>query len=659
MKENSSIARRADIQSLRALAVGLVIATHAGFPWLAGGYVGVDVFFVLSGYLISGVILREVDTNGYFDPWLFYARRLKRLLPAMLVVTLGSSALAWVALSPQRQISDAAAGQAASLWLSNFYFATRTINYFSAGEQNNLFLHTWSLSVEEQFYLVWPSILLFLYGVWNWQSRPKNYRRLYRGLCLTAVVSLVLAIYLARYQVEDGFYLMPSRVWEFALGALTYLLRHACDTGQIEWLNRLRGHSLLNVVGWMSILLAAALYDQELRYPGLWALIPCLGAILVLLDAPEKQRRNIISDIALRQPILQFIGNISYSLYLWHWPVLVLGIAIFGSSPGTRFNLIALCILLAATAHYAVELPIHRSPINNKLNVLLLSGGAMALAFFMMSMWSREAENLVNNSEQVKFQASRFDIPEIYSQGCDTWHYSAEVSACIRGPADAKHTVVMFGDSALAQWFPAISQIYLEKQDWRLVVLTKSACPATLVSYYYDKIKSNYDICDLWRQRAIDYIVNLRPNIIIMGSRDYDFSPVQWTTGTRAILDRLAPATKSIFIISPTPDLGFDGPNCLSKETNIPPWMPNKRRCETPLSPLKHSRALLALQESARNYPNVSVLDLDNLVCPDRICRARIPAAIVFRDNQHLTASFVQYLTPALQRVIENTDTRR
>ncbi|MDD4885636.1 MAG: acyltransferase [Thiomonas sp.] len=234
MSQNSSapraaLSRRTDLQSLRALAILIVVAAHAHIPGMQGGYVGVDVFFVLSGFLISGLILHEVETTRRFNAWAFYARRLKRLLPALLVVLLLVSATAWLLASPLQQREDAAAGQAAALWLSNFYFSARIINYFSAGLGGNLFLHTWSLAVEEQFYLIWPWMLLFLLGVWSWQGAPFSRKRLAIGLAFLAVASLLLGAYWSNTAVEAGFYLMPGRMWEFALGALIFLLRQALD----------------------------------------------------------------------------------------------------------------------------------------------------------------------------------------------------------------------------------------------------------------------------------------------------------------------------------------------------------------------------------------------------------------------------------------------
>ena len=644
---------RADIQSLRALAVALVVAAHAKVPWLSGGYVGVDVFFVLSGYLISGLILREIEISGSFDPWRFYARRLKRLLPAMLLVTLVTGGIAWITISPQQQLDTSAAGQAAALWLSNFYFATRAINYFSSGIQGNLFLHTWSLSVEEQFYLAWPWLLLFLYGHWKWQGATVSYMRLASGLGMLALLSLLLAIYWAYESVENGFYLMPGMAWEFAIGALVLLLRQRSESGRIAWLERWRGRSILNSVGWLSILFAAVAYNDNLRYPGVWALLPCIGAALALLDAPKRQPNSVMSRLLLRQPILQFLGNISYSLYLWHWPVLNLGNQVFGTSLAIQLGLVSLCLILATATYYLLENPIHRAPIGSSASVLVTSLSFIAFGFFAMTTWEKAAEELLNGPETARIQAARFDIPELYSSECDTWHHSAKVSPCIFGHGNASKTVVMIGDSALAQWFPAISDIFLRRTDWRVIVLTKSACPASQVSYYYDRIKANYDICDAWRQGALEFIAQQRPDLVIMGSRNYPFTPEQWITGTETVLKRLTPVAGSVIIMSPTPDLGFDGPNCLTMKANVPTWMPHHGRCETRLDLPSSPGIRQLLAKAASPYSNVGVIDLSESVCPNATCRARLSGDIVFRDSQHLTASFVLSLASVFEQALD------
>lgn len=649
---------RADIQSMRALAVGLVVAAHANLPWLPGGYVGVDVFFVLSGYLISGLILRELQLTGSFDPWRFYARRQKRLLPAMLLVIISTAIAAWAILSPLQQTGETAAGQAATIWLSNFYFATRAIDYFSSGMYGNLFLHTWSLAVEEQFYLIWPWLLLFFFGAWQWQGKPFSYRRLISCLLLVTATSLATAIYCAEFHVEDGFYLMPARAWEFALGSLTYLLRNACQLGHFRRLDSLRGRSILAATGWICILTAAVLYSDNLRYPGAWALLPCLGATLILLDAPEKNPSAFFSRWILHQPLLLFIGDISYSLYLWHWPVLKVGTQVFGSEPIPRLALVITCLILASITYIAIERPIHRAPLRNKAGVLIGSVLAMMASFFAMSLWQNAAVDLLNKPEQAHLRTTRFDIPDIYSRGCDTWLHSAKVIPCTKGSATATRTVVMFGDSTLAQWYPAIEEIFRHRPGWRLVILTKSACPASQISYYYARIKASFEICDRWRQQAIEHIVQMRPDIVMMGSQNYDFSSAQWIAGTNLVLERLSPVAKSVVVLSPTPNLGFDGLNCLSMALNVPEWISQNARCATKIHLLKPT-ILEILREATRPYPNVHAIDLSETVCPNATCRARDERGIIFRDNQHLTASFVRTSAPELERALRHAGALR
>jgi len=648
-----SLAHRPDVQSLRALAVGLVVAAHARVPWLAGGFVGVDVFFVLSGYLITGLILRDFELHGRFDAGNFYARRLKRLLPALLLVIAAAGVVGSVSTSPQQQVSDAVAGQAAAVWLSNFHFATRSIDYFASDAQGILFLHTWSLAVEEQFYLVWPWLLLFSYGFWKWQGAPRSRRRLAAGLAAVFALSLLLALVWARDDPASGFYLMPGRAWEFALGALTLLLQRHLESGHCPRLEALRGRSLFNAAGIALIAIAAITYSENLRYPGTWALVPCLGAVLVLLDAPAKQPGALLSRLLLQQRQLQFVGDISYSLYLWHWPVLILGTLVFGATPAVRTTLVALCVVLAAASYRYVENPIHRAPLASPRGVFAASAVAIIAAVGGGIYWERRTENWLQGSELAAIQAVRFDLPEIYSGKCDTWIHSAAVTPCMFGPADAKRTVVLFGDSALAQWLPAVQEIFLRRPGWRVVVVTKSACPASRVSYYYDRIKARFDICDRWRDDAVDQIAQMRPDLVIMGSRTYAFSEEEWRLGTRRVAERLAPAAGALAIINPTPDPGFDGPNCLATEIAIPAWMPHHRPCRAAVDRQPLSRLRLTLEEAVHDFPNAAVIDLGDAVCPDAICRARIDGTIVFRDNQHLTAAFVRTLAPALEGALQ------
>lgn len=218
----SGIAYRPDIEGLRAVAILLVVAAHAGIPWFQGGFVGVDVFFVLSGYLISGLLISEIRQSGRLDIVAFYVRRMRRLGPAMLLMLLVISLLAVILLPAPRQLVQTYAATSAALWVSNFYFAFADIDYFSASAVENLFLHTWSLGVEEQFYLIWPMLLLALLGRRGGGAGKRVTAQ--AAMLVIAAASLVGCVLLSQAAPKLGFYMMPARIWQFALGALVWIV---------------------------------------------------------------------------------------------------------------------------------------------------------------------------------------------------------------------------------------------------------------------------------------------------------------------------------------------------------------------------------------------------------------------------------------------------
>lgn len=655
MTKQISRPKRNDVQSLRAFAIALVVASHAEIRGVQGGFVGVDVFFVLSGYLISGLILAELEATKTFNVWRFYANRFKRLLPALLCMLFATSGIAYLLANPWQQVHDAATAQAAALWLSNFYFVGRTIGYFSSGLDAYLYLHTWSLAVEEQFYLFWPWLIMFLLAVWRWQASTFNWRRLVGGLVLIFGLSLAVQVYLSYSAPEAGFYLMPGRVWEFTLGIFAYLVRKACQSGKCPWFDTLRGRSLLNSIGILSILTAALWYSESLRYPGLWGLLPCVGTFLLLVDAPERQESSTVSRLLLQRRGVLFLGDISYSLYLWHWPLLKLGTEAFGNAPEIRGGLICLSLVIATLAYKWIENPLHRMIISRSAAVGVAALAGMVIASFSFSVWEDAARDLTQTPVQRQLQFAKLDIPDIYERGCDTWFHSADLSVCSYGSNDTKRTAVLFGDSVAAQWFDAIKKEYVESRGWKLVVLTKSSCPVEEVSFYYARIKSTYTVCDEWRKKAIRYINQLHPDVVIMGSSNYGFSQQQLRIGIEATLRSVSTSTGSVVVIAPTPHLGFDGPVCLSKNVNRPAWLSMQEPCVTALDRDNQVFVKESLQTGASRFPNVRVIDFDELVCPGQTCRAMINNTIVYRDSLHLTGTYVRLISSAFSRIVAGT----
>lgn len=304
------MAYRAEIDGLRAIALIPVVLFHAGFEWFSGGYVGVDVFFVISGYLITSIILQEKET-GNFSFANFYERRARRILPALFFIMLVCIPFAWFLLLPHELIDFGKSLMATSLFSSNILFWLES-DYFAADAELIPLIHTWSLAIEEQFYLFFPLIMIFFWALGK--------RRLFWTLSIIAIVSFALSEWGWRHFPEANFYLLPSRAWELMIGALIafYLFQNEQPKGAIGELSSILGLSL--------ILLAVFFLDKTHPFPSLYALLPGIGTALVILFT---HRETLVYRL-LSWKVLIFIGLISYSAYLWHQPLFVF----------TRLNLI-------------------------------------------------------------------------------------------------------------------------------------------------------------------------------------------------------------------------------------------------------------------------------------------------------------------------------
>lgn len=632
---------RKDIEGLRAVAILLVVCAHAGVPWLAGGFVGVDVFFVLSGYLITGLLLREFDATGRIGFAAFYARRLQRLLPGLLLLVACTAIAAMLLLAPFEQLPQARAAASAATWTSNFLFALQKLDYFGPAADTNLFLHTWSLGVEEQFYLLWPAWMLLLLGVGAKRARGGNHRRLALGMVAIVGACLLLSIWLTYTRPQLGFYMVFSRGWQFALGALAF----QCFDGRTPG----RGERIASWLGLAAIVAAALVLDDRTPYPGYWALLPSLGTA-ALLVAGRAQGSDIRPATLLATPPLQGIGRISYAWYLWHWPVLLLGATLFPVADGWHRAMLAMASLALAAVSYAlVESPLRRSAWLRKRPRFVLGAGVLAITLVAIASiaWVVTANEWSRSAGQQRYAKIRADLPAIYAMGCDEWYHSAEVRACLFGREDAPHTAVLMGDSVAGQWFPAVRQ-HFDKPGWRLVVITKSSCPMVDKPIFYARIGREYTECQQWRNDAIAVLPGLHPDVILFSSvPTYALTTADWRDGTSRVLAAISQSGARIGVLAPTPVLPFDGPACLARRDWRRKWISMADSCLSPAgNQVRSVRAALAVAV-ARN-PQARLLDLDAAVCPDGTCRAERDGITVYRDNQHVTAAFMTTLAPAL-----------
>jgi peptidoglycan/LPS O-acetylase OafA/YrhL len=646
---NSSVVRKAilefhpHVEGMRALAILLVVAAHAGVPGMAGGIIGVDVFFVISGYLISALLTIEAVHAERIDFKGFYARRLRRLLPALLLVLTATGLMAALLMPRSTHPEISLAGASATLWLANLYFAFVRLDYFGIDAGGNPFLHMWSLGVEEQFYLVWPVLIAWM------AVRAEGTRQIVLRLrwVLAGALVLSLAAFLwlsATPYALQAYYLMPLRVWQFALGGLVWL---ACSRSK-ESCGSVRHPAMFALAGYVAIIVATYTPDAHAGLPEWRALSASIGAAL-LLAAGISAGPPLLMRLLTALPMLA-IGRVSYAWYLWHWPVLVLGQIYFVDADlGIRILLAMVAWALAVLTQRFVETPLRnrQSLLARPGRFILASLLAMAIVTTAFLRWHENAQVwLAAEVEKNRYLAFRWDVPRIYAYGCDDWFHSADLKICRFGTVDGKKTAVIMGDSVGLHWFPALEALFTE-QGWTLLVITKSSCPMVDEPVFYPRIKRYFTECAEWREKAVKAIAALRPDMVLLGSSfGYGFDAAQWKAGTRRLLERLSPATQQLYVIRATPVLPFDGLECLAARAAGSPSMPAD--CVSEWDDRTNEQVWGWIGVAAHGFDNVKLLDLNDLVCPDRRCSAERDGRVVYRDKQHITASFSASLAEAV-----------
>lgn len=647
------LAYQNELQGLRAIAVIAVILAHAKIGLFSGGFIGVDIFFVLSGYLISKILILENQCDGTVNLLNFYSRRIKRLLPSLTLMIVMTTLLSSYLLPKADFLVLTSSWLSALTWTSNFYFALENVDYFATSVSKDIFLHTWSLAVEEQFYLLWP--LLFISGTLRIATNSKTSTvgrpSFFKVILILALLSFLAMLYLIKTNPHHAYYLMPSRIWQFCFGAFVAIIHIRSDNPQVLSTTNANLASTAGIIGLTTLGGGIVGLNANLTYPGFWALIPSVGTALIIWSC-NQNKTGLVAHI-LSHPVLVWIGDRSYSLYLWHWPILVLGFILYPEPNLNHLLLFVLCFVLISMLNYRlVEIPFwkgkfsRKSPLKTILIALLATAIAVSLTLKERSNISKKI-SMANNEMALTINRARSDLPAIYSLGCDTWYSDAEVMPCITNDGNEKSkTIVFLGDSAGGQWIPAILSIY-KSPEWRVVILTKSACAIVDEDYYYERIGKEYKVCRQWRDAAIESIEKYNPNTIIVGSSsNYSFSKTQWLEGSQRIFNDLSIISEKVIVLAPTPILSFNAPNCLlDHQTELSEVIHGTSSYKQFCSEENKSNSKLVgqyLTHAMATHPNVKLLNLNDLVCPNNICSSfNKSAEFVYRDSQHLTASFV------------------
>ena len=638
---------RPDIEGLRAIAVALVVLYHADISWLAGGYIGVDVFFVVSGFLITGLLVGELRERGTFSLAAFYARRMRRLLPASVLVLVATVVMVKLLLPPLASVGLRRDAMATALYASNVNFAIEGTAYLSDTAPSPL-LHYWSLAVEEQFYLCWPLLLLV-----SWKLR-----RAALGLVVgvVGVASLVVSIVLTAENQPYAFFLLPARAWELAVGAGLAL--------SIRRLRRLPAPVATALVwlGVAGIVAAALVYDARTPFPGTAALLPVLATAAVVAGGAVRPARLLAT-----QPFVG-IGRISYSLYLWHWPLLVIPAAYREDelSPAARAGLVALSVALAAITYALVEdrfrnLPAlvrsHRASfaMGGVLTVVAVVAGYVGGVLPALDAGRPAAAagtiDYVPSDLRPSLRGAFDDVPETWRNGCHADIPDRTPKGCLYGDPDSSTTVVLFGDSHAASWFPAF-QAAADDAGWRLLTLTKSGCPSAAVSQWRSEVGRTYTECDDWRDASLARIAEERaPIVVLAGSRtsNVDVSEeeleVAWRAGYAETIAAL-PEDATPVLLADTPIAESNVPICLSGHLRDIEACALDRRDTV-------DDEFNDLERAIARDTGATFVDTIPWVCADFPCPVIRGDLLVLRDTNHLSSPFSASLAPRVIAELE------
>lgn len=698
---------RPDIEGLRAVAVLAVVLFHAAVPGWNGGYVGVDVFFVISGFLITGLLWREMSATGSVRLRKFYGARARRLLPASALVGVVTMVAAAVLLPPLQVASVLRDGVLSALYVSNYRFMQEGVDYFNADRHlaPSPFLHYWSLGVEEQFYLVWAPLLL---GV-AWLVRTAATRRKRTGsakwrvrrlpfliaLTLVTIVSFAMSVALTSVSPTAAFYSLPTRAWQLALGGLV-----ALTVGQ--W--RRLPPPAAGLMGWSGlilILLACTQFSPAIPYPGTAALVPTLGAVLVIAAGCATPTRNCGRLLAVAP--VRAVGRISYSWYLWHWPVLIFAPMVTGHTLGLLGRVTAALVAagLAWLTLRFVENPLRFAPnIRRSPRRSLVLGGAVTAAAVVTGLILIHAipqpvgrgvpatplnvatTRLPAGADRAAYESaiaeafaqvraavaasarltavpSNLDPPlveaeneetSVYLGGCMRNFFDVGHPECVTGDASSDTTVALVGDSHAAMWFPAFDRLS-EDRRWRLETLARAGCPLLELPIESPVLHREYTECHRWRTEIISRLSDAPPDLVVLSSwrgygspgwpsgfTSYDSA---WLESLTQMVRRWSDVGSHVLVLGPIPDPQSVVPVCVSDHLD------DASAC-APTRSTAIDAAGIAAEAAAVEAGGGRYVDLTDLFCTADRCPVIIGNTLVYFDRNHVSLEYARTLAPAM-----------
>ena len=644
--KNKKLTFRPDINALRAVAVLGVLFYHFQVPGFSGGFIGVDVFFVISGFLMSQIIYGQLSENR-FSLAAFYEARIRRIVPALVMLGIVLLLSGYFYLIPFDYTILGKRVLTSLTFVSNIALLHKA-PYFDPASREQWLLHTWSLSVEAQFYLFWPFFLIAL---------QKNKKILKPCIAAVFALSLMWCVLKTQKEASAAFYSLPTRVWEFTAGSFLYFFKQ-----------NIRPIKNLSFAGLALILISAVFYSGDLAYPGYWAFVPVAGAALFMT---EQSTRAFITN-----RVTQFFGDISYSLYLWHWPVVV-GAKYFdiALTPLHQCCLISLSVLLAYASFELVEKP-SRYRIDWKISTG--AGAVVALAAYLVFAFQGMPSHVPDNvmAAQSALQDSNPRRIECMYSG----KKNAKLPECRLG-ASVDPTVAIWGDSHADAVFPVLDKALAEDKR-SAFFYSYSGCPPILDAIITSQVSLRRDeSCKIFNDLTLNKII-AAPEVrdVIMISRwsfylnggldddslyrsrvvfdkaagtpafDSQTDPAAYTSHMLQTMCTLTQHKKNVYVVMPIPEMEHSVPVTLAKSRLL--WHKDAQ-IEISIKDYetKHAAILKALGK-AQQQCHVHVLDPKAGLCNQSVCSALKDGKPLYRDDSHLSNTGSLVLEPMFERAL-------
>lgn len=682
---------RGEIQALRAVAVASVVLYHVWPGAVPGGFAGVDVFFAISGFLITGMLLAETRREGRVRLAAFWARRARRLLPAALltvVACLVATLLVVPVLRWPQFLDDMRAG---TLYAENWHLAARAVDYFAAGDGPSPVQHFWTLSAEEQFYLAWPLLLLLAVLPLRLRRGPRPGRtgvahgRVLVVLGTVTTASFAWSLHEAAADPRIAYFSTFARAWEFGLGGVLAVLVAMRGRPRL----RRRGRVLLTWLGLGAIVGAVVAFDDGTPFPGVAALLPVGGALAVIAAGGPEDGRVAVPLLGSRP--VQWLGDVSYAAYLWHWPLLVLGPFALGHALGPvgSAGVVALTLVAAWASTRLVEEPVRAAPALTRRGpawTLVLAATATSVVVAATAAGDAIVGGRLDR-ERARTAAVLAHPPRCFGAAardprlrCDASHLArtvvptpleaaregnspcamvlrrARLRVCAFGApaATARATVALLGDSHAAAWRAALSPV-ARREGWRGLSVTRSGCPFVAAELAVPEPERTH--CRVWNAQVRGWFrahpevrtvfVAARAGLRIAGvpARRMDRAVrAAYASAWRT----LPPTVARIVVLRDTPLMRGATADCVQRAVDA--HAAAARTCAVPRArALRPDPAVAA----ARGLPDrVHVADLTDVFCDRRACLPVIGGALAYRDEDHLTATFARTLAPQLRRQV-------